>query len=250
MEGLMTRVKIRPEWKRSLPVVALLSTYPHWKVTMSADPDPVFSFAIEPDRVIPREDGSFWGNWLDKREADAHEVRRRFFAVKTPEQALAFFRRFGPWQVNGVKTPEQASAHFRRFGPWKVNGKLWAKDADPISFSQLIKRRRAWQDALVSKDKGDNLSFGAEFQERQQIWVVACEDVVACVRTTVILDRASRWRWCAREDCTAPPFECGNHGREYHDDACASRQRKRNQRDNQRKRRTQKTKRGNSDGSV
>jgi hypothetical protein len=221
MEEFMARVKIRPEWKRSLPVVALLSTYQHWKVEMSNDPDPVFSFALEPNRLIRREDGSFWGNWLDKREKDAHEVRERFFTIENPEQALAFFRDFGPWRVD----------------------ELWGKRADPISFSQIKEKLRFYENAIVNKDESDNLSFSAEFREKQQCWLVACKDVLACVRTTVILDRASRWRWCERKDCTAPPFECGNHGRKYHDE-CAWLQRKRNQRDRAKKKQVGKGRKG------
>jgi hypothetical protein len=212
----MTRVRIRPEWKRQLPVVALLSTYRDWKVEMSDDLDPVFTFSLR-FRILRGENDTLFPSIMDKREVDAHEVRQRLFSVETPEQALVFFRGFGPWQLNG---------------------ELWAKQADPVSFSQLIRQRRGWQEALVNKDKSDNLSFSAEFRERQQVWIAACKDVLDCVRTTVILDRASRWRWCARKDCTAPPFECGNRGKKYHDETCAETQGKRNQRDKQRKRRT------------
>lgn len=211
----MARTKIRPEWKRELPVVALLSTYRDWKVEMSDDTDPVFTFSLR-FRMLRGENDTRFPSIMDKREVDAHEVRQRLFAVKTPEQALVFFRRFGPWQVNG---------------------ELWAKQADPVSFSQLTAQSRGWQEALVTKDPTHNLSFsGVEF--REQVWLVACKDVMACVRSTVILDRASNWRWCARKDCTAPPFECGNHRRKYHDDSCLEVQGKRNQRAKQRKRRT------------
>ena len=214
----MARVRIRPEWKRQVPVVAVLSTYRDWKVEMNDASDPVFTFSLR-FRTLRGANDTSYPSIMDKTEVDAFEVREALFAVRTPKDALKFFR---------------------RYGPWRVNGELWAKHADPVFFSQLIDHLRGWQETLVNKDKNDNLSFNAEFRERQQIWLVACQDVQACVRTTVILDRASRWRWCARKDCTAAPFECGNHGRKYHEN-CGWLERKRNQR---------KKKRGNSDGSV
>ena len=208
----MVKVRIRPKWKRLLPVVAVLSTYRDWKVEMSDDVDPVFTFSLR-FRMLRGENETQFPSMMDKREVDAYEVRERLFAVQTPKQALKFFRRFGPWQVNG---------------------ELWAQQADPISFSQFSAQSRGWQEVLVTKAPTHNLSFGGvEF--REQVWVVACKDVVACARSTVILDRASNWRWCARTDCTAPPFECGNRGRKYHHETCAETQGKRNQRNKPRK---------------
>ena len=100
---------------------------------MSQDPDPIYSFTLEPDRVVRRKDGSFWGNWLEKQGAEALPVREKLFRVKTPEQGLAFFQKYGPYQVD----------------------EFWGRQAGEVSFSELMARRRFYEDALVDRSSWD-----------------------------------------------------------------------------------------------
>jgi hypothetical protein len=221
----MARVKIRKEWTRKLPVVPLLSTR-NWRVMMSEHTaDPVFIFMLERNRVIRRKDGSFWGSWLDKCEADAQQVRERFFRAKTPEQALTFFQDFGPYHVN----------------------EFWGKQAGQISFSKLTAQRRFYEDALVDKkywnkplkDKDaepawmflrQNLKL--ELRLQPPILVAPCKDVAECLRSTVFLDHLSGETWlrCANPECKEPPFKCTKSTKKYHSEACAALYRKWKQR--------------------
>ena len=77
----------RPQHIKNLPIVAQLVVTHRWKVRMSDDPHPVFSFEC--------------GARLKHPKVFAAEyVRERFFNVKTPADALIFFKEFGPWNTH------------------------------------------------------------------------------------------------------------------------------------------------------
>jgi hypothetical protein len=71
----------------NVPIVAQLVIEHRWRVRMSGDPDPVFSFECLGVRAKPKR-------------VDAWIVRERFFAIKTPDDALEFFKEFGPWSLD------------------------------------------------------------------------------------------------------------------------------------------------------
>jgi hypothetical protein len=83
--------------KLTLPYVALLTTVNNadeewktwdvWKVSMSDSSDPEFSFV----NTNPRS--------FAKSYVDAFEVCSKFLALQSPEEALTFFQRYGPFEL-------------------------------------------------------------------------------------------------------------------------------------------------------
>src|SRR6516162_1909295 len=96
--------------KYTLSVVALLTTYntrwstidqeiiDRWHVSMSQSRDPAFSFTYDDARNVGRID------------LDAFDVLSDFLALESPDEALNFFRRVGPFQITAHTDPPQASS--------------------------------------------------------------------------------------------------------------------------------------------
>lgn len=185
----------------SLPVVPYLETRGGWRVQMSGDADPIFSFSAR--RPQPKEEGGVKSWSLDPTQFNVFEIRESLFAVRTPADALRFFETFGPWQIE------------RHFGT----------EAREIRFSGVVRQRDFYLDALLTRDPWDGgprrgttdeelgavmqdwylwqpLAMEMVFQQPPAV-VVRCKDIQDAARASVFLDRldGSPWRRCAREDC-------------------------------------------------
>ena len=160
---------------------------------------PCFFFELVP------EDGrrgyrTFPGDPLRPAVADLSEVRQRFFAIRTPQEALEFFTAYGPFVVR----------------PLQKNGsKRGAVAAHTIKWSQLQDARVFFEEALlashftVEKMNMPNMQYllqelelHLDFFKPEQL-ISWCYDVSDAIRVSVFLDKvdAFPWRRCARADC-------------------------------------------------
>jgi hypothetical protein len=227
------RIRVRPEWILTLPVVPILSTYEGWKVSISDDPDQEFTFSLRSfgSRIVRNKDDTF--DLPHKIEVDACLVRDRFFAISTPDEALRFFQEFGPYFL----------------------AERLAQQAPPVRFSWLMKKRRLYEEALVNKKYWDRSAkespddpdaeewssylrqpLQAEIMRssggHSQVLHISCKDIAACLRSTVFLDTLSgteRGR-CARVGCPTPLFQRTRKTKKYCSRECEELQKKRNQR--------------------
>jgi len=182
----------------SLPVYSALSTRAPWRISVSNDPDPIFS-----TRLIVRteqEGNTTHYRWDDVAE-DVFDLRRRVFDVTTIEDAKKLFEECGPWQVEKVGD---------------VEGK-------PVRFSAVIRSRDFFKHALLERsidNRARTYEGGevAEAFENVYLWQalpmdllftdpvtarVVCKDIQDAVRASVFLDRLEGFRWkrCKRQDC-------------------------------------------------
>ena len=161
---------------------------------MDRGDDPNFLFTFQ--KTIRPSDGGAAPEWIFNRE-DAFDVRNDFLAIGTPDQALAFFRHYGPWQVK----------------------ERYAMEAAPFKWSQVQRMRGLFEQALLvahPSDLGDSEIQGT--MERFWMWqnlavelpyrepLVAfsrCDDIQTALRASVYLSRLAglEWNRCAKTDC-------------------------------------------------
>jgi CGNR zinc finger protein len=210
--------------KFTLPIAALLDVQEEWKVSMSGGSDPEYSF--ERTRNVAY------------RRVDSFDVREDFLNVRTPEDALKFFRHYGPFQITPPKTGSE-----KKRGP-EVR-------VDPIRWSFIQRTQEDFREALLADgipvEKrwlydfifGRPLTIELWFQavmpatssrafkqaaSNEDAAIAHCNDVVDALRATVFLTRMGefKWRRCARPGCDQIFIQ--NHGRQiYCGESCARR---------------------------
>ena len=212
--------------KYTLPIHATLETRSEWRAKMNTDSDPIFSFELLKPETQPE--------WIFIR-SDAFELRQDFLSVRTPEEALAFFRKYGPWQVK----------------------ERYANTADPFKWSQMERMREFFEDALTKRSventprdsKTDdirklfenlylwqNLPLELPFQE-PFVAFVRCNDIQQALRAGIFLSRLGgvKWKRCAKTDCNNL-FQCNSNREQlYCNPDCANVQSSRNYHDRKRK---------------
>ncbi len=206
--------------KYLLPIVPVLETRTEWRVAMSENEDAVFSFELVPEdgrrgyRTLP-------GDPLRPAVAELSEVRKRFFAIRTPQEALEFLTAYGPFVVR----------------PLQKNGsKRGAVAAYTIKWSQLQDARVFFEEALlashftVEKMNMPNMQYllqelelHLDFFKPEQL-ISWCYDVSDAIRASVFLDKveASPWRRCARADCRNLFKITTKHPKKYCEPKCAT----------------------------
>lgn len=178
--------------KFTLPFVALLTVRGPWTVKVSRSRNPEFSFR----QANPIKFRTIY---------DAFEVTKGFLDLKSPEEALPFFEKYGPFQ-------------------FRLNGSRLRK-AEPVRWNLLKNKAQPdFSAALTSASVSSELYqfvFGqplrvelsfrtvtAEILRADPTWiddaaVVECEDVVTAMRASIFLKRMHGFRWkrCARHGC-------------------------------------------------
>jgi hypothetical protein len=183
----------------TIEVIAFLETHREWEASASNDSDPVISFSVGPPKRIEQDGRTVVVR--DEPLPNVFEVREAFFAIRDVNQAVEFFRKYGPWAVADERTQEAA----------------------PISLSALERQRSFFEDALLTREiwsvkratnddelrtaLGDwylwqNLPMELVFGPARA-GLVRCKDVQEALRASVFLDRFDRepLRRCARPDC-------------------------------------------------
>ena len=189
----MSRRNRRVRGAISLKVIPFLESYSNWDTEMrESEEDTKFYFSLS--KTQPGAG--------DKGRADGRSgqlVAERFLEIKDGEQALKFFREFGPMQLahqfDGTKTQKPT--------------------ADPVSLSQV----RGWQERFFHGVSGTATS--KQHRKLLNNWYLTqplkieltysplfvgtapCKDVEECLRASVFLDslRGFTWYRCARKEC-------------------------------------------------
>jgi hypothetical protein len=154
----------------------------------------------------------------------AFAAMKDFFAIKIPDDALAFFKNYGPLQL----AP----------GP---GGKLRGT-ATPVRYSAVIARRDYWLNASRKgiddlhheptdirgffEDINLLLPLRAELMFNSPVLAVRCLDVEEALKASVHIDRLNGLAWglCAWKKC-GRPFSIGSHPEKvFCSPKCAGRQ--------------------------
>jgi len=200
--------KFRAE-KFTLPVVAALECRDGWQVAMDGSRDPVFSFAAPP-------------NTRGYRSADAFEVRKRFFAIGSPEDALRFFREFGPFEVlPDKKTHSDIGANPVKWNAIQqrqeeLKGVL-LNESVPIRLYEFVFEQPLWAEIRFRSVTPETRS------ELNDAGVIHCGDVAHALRASIFLSRMRGFPWkrCARGDCTQLFEQRTRHAKIYCSESCA-----------------------------
>lgn len=185
--------------KHTFPVIALLTTFNTsyegmgtrdlWRVSMSKSSDPEFSFINANTQ-----------QGIGHTDVDAFDVLERFLDLHSPEEVLAFFQRYGPFQL----LPQEGSQ------PRQAQSVRWSHIKQAQSdFEAALKSPTlpAHLYEFVFQTLKIQLRFRAVTPESRlgidDAAIADCEDVVTALRASVFLTRKSGFRWkrCARKRC-------------------------------------------------
>lgn len=207
--------------KYTLPIVAPLEVREEWQVSVSAGDDPEFIFHRTRQPAY--------------RTEDSFEVRRAFLAVKSVEDSIAFFDRYGPLQykvATDVTTKKDRSLKPEHF-KWSQFCSVQADfemallaDGIPIEKAQLyhfvfgqpltieLRFRAAQPDVKIRGERTREIDDAA---------IAPCFDVIDALRATIFLSRRQGFRWsrCARPDCPELFEQTTKHRRLYCSPTCA-----------------------------
>ncbi len=184
--------------------------------------DPLFTFGLEQRNHLR----------VYYREIDADTVRSEFFLIRTPQDALGFFERYGPWIVAPDKKTNSKLAGTRAHPvKWsfvdsvrsQLEGAFMDDEIRASVYSQLFDRPLELELPFVGSQRelkpvedhdhdecivyceqvaGPKVTFPDRRDDDHEA-VVHCHDVFEALRASIFLARLSnsRWKRCARPDC-------------------------------------------------
>jgi hypothetical protein len=188
---------------------------PVWKVSMSDDADPQFTF----ENTDP---GRHPGDVV--REYDADVVAKEFLNLKSPEAALTFFQKY---IFDETRQPDADKKSRIRWSEIESIRKtfLSALKNEPVPQDRQKFVFQPLQVQLRHDEKVVNVISSKPFKHEKVDAVVGtawCKDVLNSLRAVTFLSRGSVWRKCANPKCEMW-FKPGRPDQMYHDPACTRR---------------------------
>lgn len=201
--------KVGPSKRRKRKVAHTLRLEPFielhgiWEITKTDGQDPVFTFENHDVQTETMRHFPTVKKW-------AFAAMKDYFAIKSSDDALSFFKEYGPLQL----AP----------GP---RGKLRGT-ATPVRYSAVIERRDYWLNASRRRiedfqheptdirgffdDLNLLLPLRAELMFNSPVLAVRCLDVEEALKACVHIDRLNGLAWglCAWKKC-GKPFPIGSH---------------------------------------
>lgn len=203
--------------KYMLEIAVLLDVQEEWQVSMSEETDPLYSFARTPQVAYRRVDG--------------FETRTEFLSVRSPADALRFFRVYGPFQIladpktQSRKGPD-AKAESIRWSQFQRAqqdlGDALLKDTVPEWLYQFVFQRPLQIDLWFQAIRADDSKRVRAAIGKEDAAITLCDDVVQALRATIFLTRMTgfKWKHCARRGCPQI-FEQTHKRKIYCDESCA-----------------------------
>lgn len=194
MSNTTSTMKFRPPHseKYTLPFVALLTVRGPWQVSVSrAARDPEFAFR----QKTPTE---------YRVDYDAFAVATEFLDLKSSEDALRFFQKYGPFQFaqNGAEKRRAQSVR------WSLVQRAKSEFNEALTSDSIPAELHAF---IFQQPLRVELRFRPvtpEVLQRDPAWIgdaaiADCDDVVSALRASVFLKRMKGFRWkrCARKGC-------------------------------------------------
>jgi hypothetical protein len=188
---------------------------PVWKVSMTAEPDPEFTF----ENSNP---GSRDVTWYD-----GHAVAEEFLNLQSPEAALTFFQKY---YFGETKRPDANQKNRIRWSELQVTQKIFASALknEPIPphlrefvYQSLEMNLLHEEGVHIPREKNPKKKTSPTLYDKFA-GVADCADVLHSLRAVTFLSRGVVWRLCANPDCGIF-FPCGRPDQIYHDPACTRR---------------------------
>jgi hypothetical protein len=178
--------------KYTLPFVALLTVSGPWTVKLSRSRNPEFSFR----QAKPIKFRAIY---------DAFEVTKEFLDLKSPEDALPFFEKYGPFQFR----PNESRLRKAESVRWNLLQNKAQPDFSAALTSDFVSSEL--YQFVFGQPLRVELKFRAVTSEIlktdptriDDAAVADCEDVVTAMRASIFLKRMHGFRWkrCARHGC-------------------------------------------------
>jgi len=209
--------------KYTLSIVAPLRVREEWRVSMNQARDPEFSFAREKEVAFRA---------FTFRTEDAFDVRADFLSIRSPEDALRFFGRYGPFQYKSDKTSgtKRDAAALPEHVKWSRIQQA-QRDFEEALLADGIPISKAWLYQLVF---GQPLTLELPFRavtpelSKHPRWkddaaIAHCDDVIDALRASIFLSRMRGFKWkrCARNGCNQLFAQDTKHQKIYCAPECA-----------------------------
>lgn len=172
---------------------------------MSKSDDPVFSF-VRKHKSLDR-----------RRTEDAFNVRRDFLSIRSPEDALRFFERYGPFQFLPRGKSATKASEAVRAESWKWSRLQQARrnfeeallaDGIPITktwlyefmFARPLIIELAFRAIVPAPSKNADSRITSDSDDAA---IAPCADVVDALRASIFISRMGGFQWsrCARKGC-------------------------------------------------
>jgi len=183
-----------------------------WKVEMSEDGDPQFTF----ENQNPSSAG--WS------PTDGDAVAKQFLNLKSPQDALAFFRKYF---LGKAKEPDKDEKIRIRWSEVKSIQESFLSALEHKSMPEHLQGFVFQSLTVVLQHEERMLRIKSEVKEPLVKFdavsgVADCQDVLDALRAVVFLSRGSVWRRCANPKCEMF-FKAERSNQLYHDPACTHR---------------------------
>jgi hypothetical protein len=190
---------------------------PVWKVSMTAGPDPRFTF----ENTNP--------NSRDWTETDGDAVAKEFLNLKSPETALAFFKKYYLGEANkpdGDMKTQIAWSDLQKIQKAFVSA-LSDKPIEPQNLKEFV-----FQPLPVTLTHHEGTFHKEQSKENRALsgksyfdtsGLAECADVLSALRAVTFLSRGVAWRICANPKCDHGWFKPARPNQMYHDAACTHR---------------------------
>lgn len=173
--------------KYTLPFIALLTVRGPWNVSMKRSRNPELSF----EQKRPAE---------YRVDYDAFAVTTEFLDLRSPEDALRFFQKYGAFQSSPAGSHKPVRWSLVQRAQSEFNAAL-TSDSIPADLHAFV-----FQQPLRVELRFRGVT--PEILQRDPGWIgdaaiADCDDVVTALRASVFLKRMKGFRWkrCARKGC-------------------------------------------------
>jgi hypothetical protein len=209
----------------TLNVRAKLETYSGWGVSVSDDPDPVFSFTA-PAAIETSTGSNGDKSWETTRtQHDVFGVRDALFRVDDVAEALAFFRTYGPLRLDKLLghqagTVKLSQVRFLR----DIREKFLLQRSTTEDFQRAGLKEDALSSLATIFDIEANISpLVSLIREREiVVGIIRCKDINDASQAAVYLDRLSGYGWNTCKECEKLYKRLSKHKRKYCSPQCLS----------------------------
>jgi len=208
----------------TLELEATLEAYVGWEVSVTDDPDPIFSFT--PPAIVRTIDSDGRRRW--KRSTAVHSVfavRDALLRVDDTSAALTLFKMYGPLRLIGINPPQAndvSLSEVRDLRARRGEFLLWGSTRKDFRRTGLqgadLSTMANIADAEAGTAPAVNLIARGDFL----IGVIRSGDIQEASRIAVYLDRLSGHGWAKCEECAQPYKKTSKHKRKYCSPQCLS----------------------------